>query len=171
MSDNRIPEMIKPVYDALAESIGRSCTGTLGVEYRDLCLRAASVLCRKRPSSLLRGRLNAWACGIVYAIGQVNFLFDSSQKPSMSARDLCKMFGVSTSTGSAKAREVSKMLRTYPMDPHWSIPSKLDDNPIAWMINVNGFVVDARTLPRSVQEIAFQKGLIPYLPLDGAKQG
>ncbi len=40
----------------------------------------------------------------------------------------------------------------------------MDRNPMAWMISVNGFLLDARTAPREVQEIAFQKGLIPYLP-------
>ena len=35
---------------------------------------------------------------------------------------------------------------------------------MAWMIQVNGFVVDARRLKREVQEEAFRKGLIPYIP-------
>lgn len=37
---------------------------------------------------------------------------------------------------------------------------------MAWIISVNGLVLDARAAPREVQEIAFQKGLIPYLPED-----
>jgi hypothetical protein len=32
---------------------------------------------------------------------------------------------------------------------------------------VNGLIVDARSLPRPMQEEAFRKGLIPYVP--GAK--
>ena len=35
---------------------------------------------------------------------------------------------------------------------------------MAWMISVNGFIVDARRLKREVQEEAFRKGLIPYVP-------
>jgi hypothetical protein len=35
---------------------------------------------------------------------------------------------------------------------------------MAWMIMVNGFVVDVRQMPRDVQEVAYAKGLIPYLP-------
>ena len=42
----------------------------------------------------------------------------------------------------------------------------LDDNPLAWMITVNGFAMDVRTLPREIQEVAYQKGLIPYIPVD-----
>jgi hypothetical protein len=34
------------------------------------------------------------------------------------------------------------------------------------MLQVNGFMVDVRHVPREVQEIAFNKGLIPYIPAD-----
>jgi hypothetical protein len=34
------------------------------------------------------------------------------------------------------------------------------------MAEVNGYLVDLRTMPREVQEIAFVKGLIPYVPDD-----
>jgi hypothetical protein len=44
----------------------------------------------------------------------------------------------------------------------------MDDNPLAWMIQVNGLVADARRLPREIQEEAFRKGLIPYIPDDRA---
>jgi hypothetical protein len=40
----------------------------------------------------------------------------------------------------------------------------MDSNPMAWMISVNGFILDARYAPRPIQEEAFRKGLIPYLP-------
>jgi hypothetical protein len=31
------------------------------------------------------------------------------------------------------------------------------------MISLNDFIVDARSLPREIQEVAYQKGLIPYI--------
>jgi hypothetical protein len=37
---------------------------------------------------------------------------------------------------------------------------------MVWMLNVNGIMMDVRYAPREVQEIAFQKGLIPYIPAD-----
>jgi hypothetical protein len=36
-------------------------------------------------------------------------------------------------------------------------------NPMVWTLQVNGFMVDVRHAPREVQEIAFNKGLIPYI--------
>ena len=37
---------------------------------------------------------------------------------------------------------------------------------MAWNVMLNGFIVDARRLPRHLQEEAYRKGLIPYLPLE-----
>jgi len=34
---------------------------------------------------------------------------------------------------------------------------------MAWMIEIGGLVVDARRLPLAIQEVAFQKGIIPYV--------
>jgi hypothetical protein len=94
----------------------------------------------------------------------VNFLFDKSQTPSMRAAELCAGFGVSQSTGSSKAKAVRDVLGMGQMDPQWYRPSKMEDNLLTWMIMVNGFAVDVRQMPRDVQEIAYEKGLIPYLP-------
>ena len=33
-----------------------------------------------------------------------------------------------------------------------------------WMIQVNGFLLDARYVRREIQEEALRKGLIPYIP-------
>ena len=42
----------------------------------------------------------------------------------------------------------------------------MDKNPLVWMAEVNGYLVDLRSMPREVQEIAFEKGMIPYIPDD-----
>ena len=84
----------------------------------------------------------------------------------MRAAELCAGFGVSQSTGSAKAKAVRDALDMSQMDPQWYRPSKMEENPMAWMIMVNGFVVDVRQMPRNLQEMAYEKGLIPYLPGD-----
>ncbi|MBM4076885.1 MAG: hypothetical protein FJ267_14750, partial [Planctomycetes bacterium] len=48
-----------------------------------------------------------------------------------------------------------KMFKMYQFDPNWTLPSRLWDNPIVWMLQVNGFTMDVRHAPREVQEIAF----------------
>jgi hypothetical protein len=136
----------------------------LNDEYAQLIRYATAALCRKRPSPLASGRDKTWACGITHAIGMVNFLYDASQELHMSASDLYKAFGVSASSGQAKSKQVRDILGMHQMDPDWCLPSKMDDNLLAWMISVNGFLVDARSLPREMQEEALAKGLIPYIP-------
>jgi hypothetical protein len=42
----------------------------------------------------------------------------------------------------------------------------MDSNPMAWYTTVNGFIMDARLAPREIQEVAFAKGLIPYISAD-----
>ena len=118
--------------------------------------QATAALCRTRPSPLLTGRVNTWACGIVYALGFVNSLIDNTQDPHMSAANLCAAFGVAKSTGGSKSKTVRDALKMAPMNPNWYRPSKLDENPSAWMIMVDGWVVDARMLPLEIQELAYE---------------
>jgi hypothetical protein len=155
---------MEATFDTIVVLTDAFCRAHLDEEYAQLARQATAALCRKRPSPLATGNPKTWACGIVYALGSANFLFDKSQTPSMRATELCAGFGVSQSTGSAKAKVVRDALDMSQMDPQWYRPSKMEDNPLAWMIMVNGFAVDVRQMPREVQEIAYEKGLIPSIP-------
>jgi hypothetical protein len=157
---------MEPVYAAIAALIDSFCHQHLNDEYATLCRELAAALARKRPSPLVRGKQEIWACGIVYALGAVNFLFDKSQTPFMRADELCAAFGVSQSSGANKAKLIRDMFGMFQFDPRWCLPSLIDRNPMVWMLEVNGLIVDVRWMPREVQEIAYQKGLIPYIPAD-----
>ncbi len=159
-----IPNEMRATYDAIVAQIETVCREHLNAEYAALSRQLAAALARKRPSPLARGKPEIWACAIVYTIGRVNFLFDKTQKPHLRADELCKLFGVSVSSGSNKSQVIWKMFDLMQMDPRWTLPSRMDRNPLAWMIQVNGLMMDARYAPREVQEIAFAKGLIPYIP-------
>ena len=161
-----VPAALQTTYAAVTGLIDSFCRQHLNDEYAALCRKLAAALVRKRPSPLLRGQLEIWACAIVYAIGSVNFLFDRTQKPSMPAEGLCEIFGVSKSSGANKAGMIRDMFGMMPFDPHWCLPSRIGQNPRVWMLQVNGFIVDIRSMPREMQEIAYQKGLIPYIPAD-----
>lgn len=82
----------------------------------------------------------------------------------MRADDLAAAFGLSKSTVGNKAKQIKDLLQIGVFDPDWTLPSKIEQNPLAWMITVNGLIVDARHAPRALQEEAYRKGLIPYLP-------
>jgi hypothetical protein len=82
------------------------------------------------------------------------------------AAALCAAFGVNQSSGANEAKLIRDTFGMYQFDPNWCLPSLIDQNPLVWMLQVNGLMVDVRHMPREVQEIAFQKGLIPYIPAD-----
>jgi hypothetical protein len=161
-----VPKSMQVTFDAITSLTDAFCRDHLNEEYGDLAQRMTAALCRKRPSPLTSGQPRTWACGIVYVLGQINFLTDPSTQPYMTTADLCARFGVGQSTASAKARVISQALDTSRLNPEWSLPSLLDQNPLVWMAQVNGVLVDLRDMPREVQEIAFEKGMIPYIPDD-----
>jgi hypothetical protein len=152
------------VFEGIFVLVDQFCREHLNEEYAVLCRKLAEKLARKRPSPLLRGSPNAWASGIVRTIGWINFLHDKAQKPYMRLRDIDAVFGIGESTGAAKLAAIRKMLKLPHLDPSWTLPSRLEHNPLAWTVEVNGFPVDVRYAPREIQEAAFAKGLIPYIP-------
>ncbi len=161
-----VPKGMQAAFDAVVALTDPFCHDRLNDEYRDLARAMTAALCRKRPSPLASGQPRTWACGIVYALGQLNFLSDKASQPCMTMAEICSGFGVGQSTAAAKARVVSDALRTHRMDPTWMLRSLVDHNPLVWMAEVNGILVDLRDMPREVQMIAFEKGMIPYLPVD-----
>ena len=155
---------MKPKFDEITALTDPFCKENLNEEYRQLVREATAALCRKCPSPLMRGRIDIWACGIVLAVGSPNFLHDWTQEPHISSADVCSAFGVKQSTGTNKGALVRSTLGINPMDVNWCLPSRLESHPLAWLIEVNGLLMDARYMPREVQEIAFEKGFIPFLP-------
>ena len=164
----RVPVKMRAKFEDIVALTDEFCQERLNEEYRQVVREATAALCRKRPSPLVRGRIDIWACGIVLAVGSVNFLYDRSQDPHLSSAEICDGFGVKNSTASNKSRVIRDELGMRPLDLDWCLPSLLDRHPLAWLIEVNGLLVDARYVPKEVQEIAFEKGFIPYVP--GKKQ-
>jgi hypothetical protein len=161
-----VPAAMQAVHDEIAILMDSFCRKHLNEEYATLARELAAALARKRPSPLDRGKPGIWACAIVYALGTVNFLFDKTQTPHLRADELCASFGVSQSSGANKARQIRDLFGMSYFDPQWCLPSKIGDNPMVWMLEVNGFVVDVRRMTREIQEKAFRSGLIPYIPAD-----
>jgi len=114
---------------------------------------------------LASGQPRTWACGIIHVLGHLTFLSDKASQPHMTMAEVCTAFAVGQSTASAKARVISDVLHTNRMDPTWMLKSFVDQNPLVWMAEVNGLLVDIGAMPREVQVIAYEKGLIPYIPV------
>jgi Domain of unknown function (DUF6398)/Plasmid pRiA4b ORF-3-like protein len=164
----KVPPAMQEKFDQITALTDHFAQQHLNNEYAQLIRLATAALCRKRPSPLNSGKPATWACGITHAIGMANFLFDPAQTPHISAGNIYKIFGVSGGTGQAKSKLVRDALQISQWDPDWCLPSKIGNNPLVWMIEVNGFIMDVRMAPRQIQAAAFAKGIIPYIPADQA---
>jgi hypothetical protein len=93
----------------------------------------------------------------------VNFLFDRTQTPHMTADQLAEALGVVKTTMANKAGLINRTLEIGIYEPELMRAAMLEQHPMIWMVMVDGLIVDARTLPGEVQDEARRRGLIPDL--------
>ncbi|MGZ6639918.1 MAG: DUF6398 domain-containing protein [Solirubrobacteraceae bacterium] len=168
-NDLHVPAVLRARMREIVELTDAICARRLDPEYAALCRRLIAKLARKRPSPIERGEARVWAGGAIYAIAQNNFLFDPSQTPHLSADQLGDLVGVPKSTMAAKAKRIRDAVRLHaPMDPEFCRRELLAEHPLAWLVKVDGLIVDARMLPPQLQAEARLRGLIPDLSLDQA---
>jgi len=144
---------IKQREEQLLEMTGIFCTKRLDEDYAQLCDKLIKKLGRKRDVPFQRGKLEIWAAAIVYAIGSINFLFDKSFEPYMTAEQISEYFGTKTSTVSNKAREIKDMFDMSYFSPEFSTQRMSGENPFNKMVMVDGFIVPLETLPIDLQEM------------------
>ena len=140
------------------------CLEHLDEEYADLCRRVVGKLGRKRPSPLTRGAPGIWAAGIVYAVVQLNFVFDPTQTPHATAAQLSEWLGVRKATMANKARLVRDTLKPSHLDGELLRRDLVDASPLTWLLLVDGMLVDVRRATMNLQLQALELGLIACLP-------
>ena len=160
----RVPAAAREVFDDIVARTDSFCLRHLDAEYAGLCVALAAKLARKRPSPLTRGDRDIWAAGIVYAIGRVNFLADPNQTPHLRTDELAQLLGVKQTTMTNKGRLIMDTLDIGLMDPEFSRREMIERNPMVWMLQIDGLIVDARQLPEQIQVELHRHGLIPYIP-------
>jgi len=158
-----VPDDLKPLFVSLTTLTDAFCDEHLNDEYKDLCRELAVEVCQKGTPAV-RGKPQSWAAGITYALGHTNFLSDPNTTPYMASVDVAKGFGVSEATMHRTAGILRKDLELGPLNLEWCLPSRLADHPLAFMVEINGFIVDARWLPRETQIALYEAGMIPILP-------
>jgi hypothetical protein len=78
---------------------------------------------------------------VVYALGQINFLFDKSSEPNVSANDICDYFGTRQSTTSQKAKTIRDMFKMRYFDEEFSTERVQKNNPFNEFVMINGLIV------------------------------
>lgn len=167
LDELKIPKGLRPVAEEIVQITDELCAQLLDAEYADLARQAVAKLARKRPSPLVSGRRGTWAAAVVYALGQVNFLFDASSEPHATPDELSAASGVAKSTMSSKAKQVRDLLKMDHFSTEFMRADLIAENPLVWFIEVDGLVMDSRSLPIDYQVVAFQRGYIPYIPALG----
>jgi len=159
----RVPEACRDRFLEIVERLDAFADAYLDEQWKTLFIRMAAALCRK-GSPALKGWAKSWAAGIIYTVGRINFLDDPSFKPHMTSDQVAEGAGVSKSNMQAKSGTIRRELVLLPMAPHYTLPDRLEANPLAWLIEVDGYLVDVRTAPREIQEAAVAEGVIPFIP-------
>jgi hypothetical protein len=167
VAELKVPAAMRPVAEQVITLTDKACAELLDEEYADLARHVVGKLARKRPSPLLSGRAATWAGGIVWALGQVNFAFDRESKPHVTHDELAGTFGLSKPTLSNKAKQVRDTLKMSWATPEFLRADVIDSSSMVWFIEIDGFILDARSLPVEIQAQAFAKGIIPYIPALG----
>lgn len=162
---NAVPPDFRERFNEIVALTDTFCNRFLNDEYRQVCRKMAACLCQT-GSPVLTGKADSWACGLAYSVGKVNFLTDPTQTPHMKGEEVAKGFGVSAATMHSKSRVIWNGLDLMQFDPNFTVGSLVSRNPLIWMLRVNGIEMDIRFAPREAQEVAFEQGLIPYIPAD-----
>jgi hypothetical protein len=133
MSKRSTPTSRKAPLDALAaDLVSRTsafCRAHLDDEYGALCAKLVATLRRKRVVPFATGRPEIWAASIVYALGQINFLFDRSRAPHTTPDAIANFFGVSKVTVGLKAKAIRDLLKLRHWDRDFSTAAVAASNP------------------------------------------
>jgi hypothetical protein len=132
----KVPQAMEDRYNQITALTDAFCREQLNEEYSDVCHKITAALARKRPSPLVSGKINTWAAGIVYAAGQMNFLFDVSQTPHIRADSIGPAFGLAASTAGNKAKQIREMLKIGIFSPEFTIPSLQESSPFSMLRNL-----------------------------------
>lgn len=151
-------EEIKAKEKQLLMMVGDFTRDNIDEEYTELCSNLVKKLGRKHDVPFKRGRLEIWASAVVYAIGQINFLFDNSFEPYLTPDDICNYFNTKKSTVSSKARTIREILKLGHFDKEFSTERMFESNPLNDML----ITEDGLIIPKSM----LHENKSPIIPLD-----
>ena len=146
-------EEIKNKEKKLLELTGSFCTQKLDDDYYQLCEKLILKLGRKRDVPFKSGKIEIWAAAIIHAIGSINFLFDKSFEPYVTAEQISEYFGTKKSTVSNKARQIKDLFKMGYYDSEFSTHNMTENNPFNDMVMVNGLIVPLSSIPEDLQEM------------------
>ena len=144
---------IKNKEKKLLELTGSFCAQKLNDDYYQLCEKLILKLGRKRDVPFKSGKIEIWAAAVIHAIGSINFLFEKSFKPYVTAEQISDYFVTKKSTVSGKARQIKDMFKMKYYDSNFSTQDMTENNPFNDLVMVNGLIVPLSSIPENLQEM------------------
>ncbi len=134
----KVPQTVLGLARSIVDITDTVCAAQLDAEYARLARRLVERLARKRPSPIMRGDARIWAGGVLYALAQVNFLFDRTQTPHLTAADLAAAAGVKQTTMANKAGMINRLLDIGLYEPELTRVAMIEQHPVAWIVEFDG---------------------------------
>lgn len=128
------------------------CEQHLDDEYEQLCEKLIRKMSRKRNVPYLSGGIEIWAAALIYALGQINSLFDRSFEPYATHDDICDHFGTNKSTTSQKAKFIRDMFKMRYGNDEFLTERNKKDKPFGKSMLINGLIVPIDLLESESQE-------------------
>ena len=116
-----VSKKIKERKEDLIDLVSSFSNNYLNEDYTESAVKIVEKMARKREVPFRRGKLEIWASGIIYALAQINFLFDKTSPYYISADDICNHFNTKKSTVSKKADQIIDMLDLSPLDGEFTV--------------------------------------------------
>ena len=155
MSKEKIKEREKEIIKMVSEY----CDDELNEEYKNLAIALVEKMGRKHEVPFKRGKLEIGASAVIYALGQINFLFDKSFEPHKTADDICNYFNTKKSTVSQKAKVIRDMFNMYHGDEEFST-EKCRDSFSGFGKDPNGFIFKGEDMFENTQTLQLISDII-----------
>jgi hypothetical protein len=114
-----IAEDLHETVNEVLAPIERICAEALDQGYLTLARRTVADLARLPARPLARGRSGIWAGGVLYALGQLNFLFYEDAQPTLPGQSLIALTGEKNGSVTNKAARVRELLDLDDGDPRY----------------------------------------------------
>ena len=148
--------------EQLIEEVSSFCDDKLDEEYRQLSINLIEKMGRKHEVPFKRGKIEIWASAVIYALGQINFLFDRSFEPYSTPDEICDYFNTKKSTVSNKARMIRDMFNLEPFDREFSTSYIKGEAPRFTIDEKTGMIVPVSDIDKFFDDVyeLFERGEI-----------
>ena len=104
--------------EKLTEMVDNFCDEYLNEEYKQICHEIIEEMSNGKRVQFKRGKLEVWASAVIYAICQINSLFDKSSEINIARKDIFSYFGTNQTAVLTKAM---KLRDIYDLDYKYSL--------------------------------------------------